>query len=81
MVKDRDELYGIKLRGNDRAMRFVDPYRTVGELNEIEQFKLDRHPLEIVDAIIDRYSVEGPGQIAKVPGEVERLKWAGIYPQ
>ena len=37
--------------------------------------------MEIADAIIDTYSKEGPAGIAKVPGEVERLKWAGIYPQ
>ncbi|MGO8872634.1 MAG: nitrite/sulfite reductase [Acidimicrobiales bacterium] len=62
-------------------MPFINPYRTTGELNEIERWKLERHPLEIADAIIDTYSKEGPGEIAKVPGEVERLKWAGIYPQ
>ena len=44
-------------------MPFVDPYRTTGELNEIEQWKLERHPLEIVDAIIDDYSKKGPGGI------------------
>ncbi len=62
-------------------MPFVDPYRTAGELNEIERWKLERHPLEIIDAIIDDYSKNGPGGIKSVPGEVERLKWAGIYPQ
>jgi ferredoxin-nitrite reductase len=62
-------------------MPFVNPYRTQGELNEIEQWKLERHPLEIADAIIDTYSKEGPSAIARIPGEVERLKWAGIYPQ
>jgi ferredoxin-nitrite reductase len=81
MTKDRDELYGLHLRGSDRPMRFVNPYRTTGRLNEIELFKLARHPLEIADAIIDTYAKEGPAGIAKVPGEVERLKWAGIYPQ
>ncbi len=81
MAKDRDELYGISIRGTDRPMPFVDPYRTKGELNEIERWKLEKHPLEIVDAIIDVYSKEGPAGIAAVPGEVERLKWAGIYPQ
>ena len=81
MTKDRDELYGLHFRGIDRPMPFVNPYRTKGELNEIEQWKLARHPLEIADAIIDTYSKEGPAGIAKVPGEVERLKWAGIYPQ
>ena len=81
MTKDRDELYGLHLRGTDRPMPFVNPYRTKGELNDIEQWKLERHPLEIADAIIDTYSKEGPAGIAKIPGEVERLKWAGIYPQ
>jgi len=81
MTKDRDELYGLHIRGTDRPMPFVNPYRTQGELNEIEQWKLARHPLEIADAIIDTYSKEGAAAIAKVPGETERLKWAGIYPQ
>src|SRR5665213_6225 len=81
MTKDRDELYGLHLRGTDRPMPFVNPYRKTGELSEIELLKLERHPLEIADAIIDTYSKEGPAGIAKVPGEVERLKWAGIYPQ
>ena len=81
MTKDRDELYGLHIRGTERPMPFVNPYRTKGELNQIEQWKLDRHPLEIADAIIDTYSKEGPAGIAAVPGEVERLKWAGIYPQ
>jgi len=81
MTKDRDELYGLNIRGPDRPMPFIDPYRTKGELNEIEQWKLERHPLLIADAIIDTYSKTGPAGIAEVPGEVERLKWAGIYPQ
>ncbi len=81
MAKDRDELYGLRIRGTDRPMPFLNPYRTEGELNEIERWKLERHPLEIADAIIDTYSKTGPAGIAKVPGEVERLKWAGIYPQ
>jgi len=81
MEKDRDELYGLRLRGTDRPMPFINPYRRRTELNEIEQFKLDRHPLEVADAIIDTYSVVGAGAIDKVKGEVERLKWVGIYPQ
>src|ERR1035437_3225200 len=51
-------------------MPFINPYRTHGQLNEIEQQKLDRHPPASVASVI-----------AKVPGETERLKWAGIYPQ
>ncbi len=81
MTKDRDELYGLHIRGSDRPMPFLNPYRTKGELGDIEQQKLARHPLEVVDALLDTYSKEGPASIAKVVGEVERLKWAGIYPQ
>ena len=72
MTKDRDELYGLNLRGTDRPMPFINPYRTTGELNDIELFKLERHPLEIADAIIDTYSKEGPAGIAKVPGVTYR---------
>ncbi len=53
-------------------MPFVNPYRTEGELNEIERWKLERHPLEIIDAIIDDYSKNGPGGIKSIPGEIER---------
>jgi ferredoxin-nitrite reductase len=81
MTKDRDELYGLHFRGTDRPMPFVNPYRIAGELNEIERWKLERHPLEVADAVIDTYSKDGPAGIAEVPGEVERLKWVGIYPQ
>jgi ferredoxin-nitrite reductase len=81
VTKDRDELYGLRLRGTSRPMPFVNPYRTAGELNEVERWKLERHPLEIIDAIIDDYAKNGPGGIKSVPGEVERMKWAGIYPQ
>jgi ferredoxin-nitrite reductase len=79
--RDLDNPYGLRFRGSDRAMPFVHPYRTVGELSEVEQWKLARHPLEVADAVIAKYSVEGPGAIAKVAGETERLKWVGLYPQ
>ena len=62
-------------------MHFVRPYRKIGELNQVERWKLDRHPLEVADAVIERYAKQGPGAIAKVPGEQERLKWVGLYPQ
>ncbi|MGH9096243.1 MAG: hypothetical protein ACRDWB_02360, partial [Acidimicrobiales bacterium] len=81
MAKDQDELYGLTIRGTDRVMPFINPYRTHGELNDIEQQKLARAPLDVVDSIINVYSKQGPSAIAKVPGEVERMKWAGIYPQ
>jgi ferredoxin-nitrite reductase len=50
-------------------------------LNEVEKLKLARHPFEVAQAVIDTYSKEGPASIGKVPGEQERLKWVGMYPQ
>ncbi len=79
--RNQDNPYGVEMRGNERAMRFVNPYRTIGELNQVEHWKLDRHPLDVADAVIERYAKEGVGAIAKVAGEVERLKWVGLYPQ
>ncbi len=81
MARDRDDPYGIAFRGRQRGLRFVRPYRHIGELNPIEQLKLDRHPFEVARAIVDRYAVEGVGALLSVPGEVERLKWVGLYPQ
>jgi ferredoxin-nitrite reductase len=49
-------------------------------LNKVEKIKLERHPLEIRQAIIDTYSKD-LSAMDQVPGEVERLKWVGIYPQ
>jgi ferredoxin-nitrite reductase len=81
MARRRDLPLGVEFRGTERSMRFVRPYRTVGELNQVERWKLDRDPLQVADAVIERYSQEGAGAIATVPGEQERLKWVGIYPQ
>ena len=81
MAHDPDNPLGVQIRGNERGMHFVHPYRHVGELNQVERWKLDRHPLEVADAVISRYAKEGPDAIAKVPGETERLKWVGLYPQ
>jgi ferredoxin-nitrite reductase len=50
-------------------------------LNKVEKIKLERHPLEVREAVIKTYSKRGIEAIAEVPGEVERLKWVGIYPQ
>jgi ferredoxin-nitrite reductase len=55
--------------------------RPIKELNQVEQWKLERHPLDVRDAVVDRYAREGPEAIKTVPGEVERLKWVGLYPQ
>jgi len=81
MAHDPDNPLGVQIRGNERGMHFVHPYRHVGELNQVERWKLERHPLEVADAVISRYAKEGPDAIAKVPGETERLKWVGLYPQ
>lgn len=50
------------------------------KLNKVEKIKLERHPLEVRQAIIDTYS-EDFAAMGEVPGEVERLKWVGVYPQ
>ena len=82
MPRDLDNPYGIEFRGRrDRGLKFVRPYRNIGELNSVEQLKLARHPFEVAQAVIDTYSKQGPASINKVPGEQERLKWVGMYPQ
>src|SRR5215212_5368846 len=58
-------------------MRFL---RENQRLNKVEKIKLERHPLEVRQAIIDTYSKD-LAAMDEVPGEVERLKWVGIYPQ
>ena len=52
-----------------------------GPLNQVEQWKLERHPLDVYQAVTDRYAAEGTAAIDTVPGETERLKWVGLYPQ
>jgi ferredoxin-nitrite reductase len=49
-------------------------------LNKVEKIKLERHPLEVYEAVKATYSKD-LAAIDEVPGEVERLKWVGIYPQ
>jgi ferredoxin-nitrite reductase len=51
------------------------------KLNQVERWKAERHPLDVKAAILERYAVEGPASIASVDGEMERLKWVGLYPQ
>jgi ferredoxin-nitrite reductase len=80
MPRDPDNPYGIKFRGSG-GVPFVRPYRWIGELSTQEQQKLRRHPFEVAQAIVERYAKEGVGAIGTVPGEVERLKWVGLYPQ
>jgi ferredoxin-nitrite reductase len=80
--RDLDNPYGMEFRGRrDRGLKFVRPYRNIGELNPVEQMKLARHPFEVAQAIIDTYSKQGAASINAVPGEMERLKWVGMYPQ
>jgi ferredoxin-nitrite reductase len=81
MPRDLDNPYGMQFRGRDRGLKFIRPYRNIGELNPVEQLKLSRHPFEVAQAVIDTYSKQGPDSINAVPGEQERLKWVGMYPQ
>ncbi len=82
MPRDLDNPYGMEFRGRrDRGLKFVRPYRNIGELNPTEQLKLQRHPFEVAQAVIDTYSKQGATSINSIPGEMERLKWVGMYPQ
>src|ERR687893_822277 len=58
-------------------MRFLREGQT---LNKVEKIKLQRHPLDVQQSIMDTYSKD-LSAMDNVPGEVERLKWVGIYPQ
>ncbi len=51
------------------------------KINQVERWKESRHPLDVKQAVLEVYAREGPAAIAKVEGEVERLKWVGLYPQ
>ena len=51
------------------------------KLNQVERWKAARNPLDVKEAILERYAREGPAAIASVDGEMERLKWVGLYPQ
>ncbi len=62
-------------------MDFIAPFRRTNQLNNVERWKLERHPLDVYAAVVDRYAAEGPDAVAAVEGEQERLKWVGLYPQ
>lgn len=62
-------------------MEFIRPFRKTGEYSQVERWKLARHPLEVREAVLDVYSARGVEAIDEVPGEWERLKWVGLYPQ
>jgi len=62
-------------------LTFVNPTRQHGTLNEQEQLKLARHPFEVAAAVVNRYAADGPAALLEIPGEVDRLKWVGVYPQ
>jgi ferredoxin-nitrite reductase len=62
-------------------VEFLSPFRKTNELNQVERWKLARHPLDVAQAVRERYSKEGPASIEAVEGESERLKWVGLYPQ
>ena len=80
--RDADDPYGLRLDGPQvTGLSFLNPYRTIHKLNEQELLKQRRHPFEVAEAIISTYAKKGPEALFAVPGEVERLKWVGIYPQ
>lgn len=81
MAPDDENPSGLRFWGSERSLRFVRPYRHIGELNPTERLKLDRHPFEVAQAIVDHYAKEGVEALGSVPGEIERLKWVGLYPQ
>ncbi len=81
MPYDETSPYGVALHGSTRAVPFLNPYRATGKLHQIERWKLDRHPLDVAESVLSTYARQGPGAIDAVPGEAERLKWVGLYPQ
>ena len=62
-------------------VKFIAPFRHGHEFNNVERWKQDRHPLDVYESVIGTYAQAGPEAIAAVPGEAERLKWVGLYPQ
>ena len=73
MPRDLDNPYGMEFRGRrDRGLKFVRPYRNIGELNPVEQLKLSRHPFEVAQAVIDTYSKQGP-----IPSTPCPASWSG----
>ena len=81
-LTSRDDPYGLGLGGpHQGGIPFVDPYRSINKLNEHELLKLRRHPFEVAEAIITTYAPRGVESLLDVPGEMERLKWVGVYPQ
>lgn len=77
-----DDPYGLGLDGpTTSGLPFLNPYRTIGELSEAEMMKLRRHPFEVAAGVIDTYAKVGLDALNAIPGEVERLKWVGVYPQ
>ncbi len=49
-------------------------------LSKVEKIKQARHPLDVRQSVIDTYSKD-LSAMDDVPGETERLKWVGVYPQ
>jgi ferredoxin-nitrite reductase len=62
-------------------LEFIRPFRKGNLLSQVETWKLERHPLDVAEAVVNVYAREGHESIAAVEGEQERLKWVGLYPQ
>ncbi|HEY8081565.1 MAG TPA: hypothetical protein VIE15_05695 [Acidimicrobiales bacterium] len=75
-------LLGLDLDGADDRRFDRDPNGRRRALNPTELEKLRRHPFEVAGAIVERYAKQGGLEaLLAEPGEVERLKWVGLYPQ
>src|ERR687886_415187 len=59
----------------------METLRKNQKLNKVEQIKLERHPLEVRDAIINTYSKKGIESLIKVPGGVLSPEQAGVIGQ
>ncbi|MDD7794413.1 nitrite/sulfite reductase [Clostridium sp. 'White wine YQ'] len=49
------------------------------KINEVEEIKLEKDGLDIIETIIQKYSKEGYNAIT--PEDMNRFKWAGVYEQ
>ena len=59
-----------------RGRPCVETLRKNQKLNKVEKIKLERHPLEVREAVIDTYSKKGIESMNEVPGEVRP---AGVH--
>ena len=77
-----NSLLGLDTSTEPSAAYDTSPDGRRRTLNEAELQKIRRHPFEVAAAIAERYARRGGLEaLLAEPGEVERLKWVGVYPQ